>query len=248
MLLLIDVFGVCMQLHEILLSALGIILFIAAIVFTALKRDTKLLIIMYLISLVMIAFPALSKIAFAEVTLEVQRLQCINDKLVVNPADTVLQNQAKKKIEDIKKDGLDSTNATTVIAVANTNAILGDSVKAVNWVNKGLLFNAANTNLLEFKQKLLTPRVKVEMQINKVQENPGDSAAVQKLKEDVGSLQQAAQTPNEHALTTLSKANMILKDTAKAIQQVDAALRVNPKNTEAIKVKRNTLLNRTRHQ
>jgi hypothetical protein len=203
---------------------------------------------MYLISLVMIAFPALNKIAFADVTLEVQRLQCINDRLVTNPTDTSLQNQAKKKIEDIKKDGLDSTNANTVIAVANTNAILGDSVKAVNWINKGLLFNAGNANLLEFKQKLLTPRVKVEMQINKVQENPGDSVAVQKLKEDVVTLQQQAHTSSEHALTTLSKANMILKDTAKAIEQVDAALRVNPKNTEAIKVKSNTMKKRDVHQ
>lgn len=248
MLLLIDVFGVCMQLHEILLSILGIILFIASIVFTALKRDTKLLIIMYLISLVMIAFPALNKIAFADVTLEVQRLQCINDKLVTNPTDTSLQNQAKKKIEDIKKDGLDSTNASTVIAVATTNAILGDSVKAVNWVNKGLLFNATNANLLEFKQKLLTPRVKVEVQINKVEQNPGDTAAVQKLKEDVVTLQQQAHTSSEHVLTTLSKANMILKDTAKAIEQVDAALRINPKNTDAIKVKRNTMIKRAVHQ
>ena len=108
MLLLIDVFGVCMQLHEIILSVLGIILFIAAIVFTALKRDVKLLIAMYLLSIVMIAFPALSKIVFADVTLDVQRLECINNQLTKDPSDSTLQDAARKKIEDIKKSGLDS--------------------------------------------------------------------------------------------------------------------------------------------
>jgi hypothetical protein len=246
--LLIDLFGVCMQLHEIILSVLGIILFIAAIIFTALKRDTKLLIIMYLISLVMIAFPALSKIAFADVTLEVQRLQCINNKLADNPADSSLQNEAKKKIEDIKKDGLDSSNVATVVTVASTNALLGDSVKAVNWVNKGLAFDANNVKLLQLKEKLLTPRVQVEMQINKVKENPADSAAVKKLKKDISVLQQQPHFSTTHSLTTLSKANMLLGDTAKAIKQVDSALRFNPKNAEAIMIKKNTMINRLKKQ
>ena len=92
-----DIFGVCMQLYELVLAALGIILFISAIIFTALKRDVKLVISMYLISIIMIAFPALSKVAFADLTLEVQRLECINQKLVSNPADTILRNRARIK-------------------------------------------------------------------------------------------------------------------------------------------------------
>ena len=99
MVLLFDIYGVCMQLYELVLAALGIILFISAIIFTALKRDVKLVIPMYLISIIMIAFPALSKVAFADVTLEVQRLECINQKLVSNPADTSLRNRARKQIE-----------------------------------------------------------------------------------------------------------------------------------------------------
>src|SRR5436190_16043570 len=118
-----DIYGVCMQLYELVLAALGIILFIAAIIFTALKRDVKLVISLFLISVVMIAFPALSKVAFADVTLEVQRLECINQKLVNNPTDTSLRNRAQNQIGVIKKDGLDSTNANTVAIVATANAL-----------------------------------------------------------------------------------------------------------------------------
>src|SRR5437879_3722068 len=133
MVLLFDVYGVCMQLYELVLAALGIILFIAAIIFTALKRDVKLVISMYLLSIIMIAFPALSKVAFADVTIEVQRLECINQKLVSNPADSSLRERAQKQIEVVKKDGLDSTNSSTVATVATANALLGDSVKAAQW-------------------------------------------------------------------------------------------------------------------
>ena len=244
MLLLIDVFGVCMQLHETILSVLGIILFIAAIVFTALKRDVKLLIAMYLLSIVMIAFPAISKIVFADVTLDVQRLECINNQLTKDPSDSTLQDAARKKIEDIKKSGLDSTNANTVVAVANTNALLGNSVKAYHWIEKGLIFNNSNEKLLKLKEQLLTPRVKVELQINTVQENPSDSAAVKKLKKDILFMQEQNPAKNTHILTTLSKANIVLGDTAKAIRQADSAIRYNPKNMEAIKL-RKTLMTRT---
>src|SRR4030095_469123 len=151
MVLLFDVYGVCMQLYEFVLAALGIILFISAIIFTALKRDVKLVIPMYLISIIMIAFPALSKVAFADVTLEVQRLECINEKLVNNPADTSLRNLAQKQIAAVKKDGLDSTNASTVATVATSNALLGDSVKAAQWADKGLQFNPDSKTLLDLR-------------------------------------------------------------------------------------------------
>jgi tetratricopeptide (TPR) repeat protein len=238
MLLLIDVFGVCMQLHEIILSILGIILFIAAIVFTALNRDVKLLIAMYLLSIVMIAFPALSKIVFADVTLDVQRLECINNQLKKDPTDSTLQDAARKKIEDIKRAGLDSTNAKTVVTVANTNALLGDSVKAYHWIEKGLKFNSNDQQLLKLQEQLLTPRVKVELQIDKVQANPSDSAAVTKLKKDIVFMQTQNPEKNTHVLTTLSKASSVLGDTAKAIRQADSAIQYNPKNMEAIKIKK----------
>ncbi len=242
--LLIDVFGVCMQLYEIILSILGIILFIAAIVFTALKRDVKLLVAMYLLSIVMIAFPALSKIVFADVTLDVQRLECINNQLSKDPSDSTLQNAARKKIEDIKKTGLDSTNVNTVVTVASTNALLGDSVKAYHWIEKGLVFNKTNEKLLKIKEQLLTPRVNVELQINKVQENPSDSAAVKKLKKDIQVMQEKTPEKNSHNLTTLGKANIVLGDSAKAMRQVDSAIKVNPKNAEAIKIRQSLLLRR----
>src|SRR3954469_10600472 len=179
-----DIFGVCMQLYELVLAALGIILFISAIIFTALKRDVKLVISLFLISVVMIAFPALSKVAFADVTLEVQRLECINQKLVSNPADTILRNRARNQIEVIKKDGLDSTNANTVAIIATANALLGDSVKAAQWADKGLQFNPDSKTLLDLRDNVLTPRVRVEYQVNKLQQNPGDSALKQQLKQD----------------------------------------------------------------
>lgn len=241
MLLLIDVFGVCMQLHEIILSVLGIILFIASIVFTGLKRDVKLLIAMYLLSVVMIAFPALSKIVFADVTLDVQRLECINNQLSKDPSDSTLQDAARKKIDDIKKSGLDSTNVNTVITVANTNALLGDSVKAYHWIEKGLLFNNSNEKLNKLKEQLLTPRVTVELQINKVQENPSDSTAVKKLKKDIQVLQEKTTEKNTHDLTTLSKASMVLGDSLKAMRQADSAIQVNPKNPEALKIRQSLI-------
>lgn len=238
MLLLINLFGVCMQLYEIILAAMGIVLFIAAIVFTGLKRDTKLLITMYLASLVMIAFPAISKVAFSEITVEVQRLQCINNRLADNPSDTTLQEAAKKKIEDIKRDGLDSTNTSTVITIANTNALLKDSVKAVEWVEKGLRSNINSKQLIKLKEKLNTPRVQIEVDLQKIKNNPANKETLRQLNIKTKALEKTI-APSADVLTTLSKANAILGDSIKATQQVDAALRVNPKNAEAIKVKRN---------
>lgn len=238
MLLLINLFGVCMQLYEIILAAMGVILFIAAIIFTGLKRDTKLLITMYLVSLVMIAFPAISKVAFSEVTVEVQRLQCINSRLADNPSDSALQEAAKKKIEDIKKDGLDANNTSTVVAIANTNALLKDSVKAVEWVEKGLRSNTNNQQLIKLKEKLNTPRVQIEVDLKKIKTDPANKEVLRQLNIKTKALEKT-NASGEEALTTLSKANALLGDTIKATKQVDAALKVNPKNLEAIKVKRN---------
>jgi hypothetical protein len=238
MVLLFDIYGVCMQLYELVLAALGIILFISAIIFTALKRDVKLVISMYLISIIMIAFPALSKIAFAEVTLEVQRLECINQKLVDTPTDTSLRSRAQNQIEVIKKDGLDSTNASTVAIVANANALLGDSVKAAQWADKGLQFNPDSKPLLDLRDNVLTPRVRVEYQINKLQQNPGDSAIKEQLKQDVTQLEKNAPR-NTSLFTTLYKAKLLLGDTAQAEKFVDSALQHNPANKEAIDLKKN---------
>jgi len=238
MVLLFDVYGVCMQLYELVLEALGIILFISAIIFTALKRDVKLVIPMYLISIIMIAFPALSKVAFADVTLEVQRLECINEKLVNNPADTSLRNLAQKQIEVVKKDGLDSTNASTVATVATSNALLGDSVKAAQWADKGLQFNPDSKTLLDLRDNVLTPRIKVEYQLNKLQQNPGDSAAKEQLKQDVTQLEKNAPR-NTNLFTTLCKARLMLGDTAQAERFADSALQHNPANKEAIDLKKN---------
>ncbi|HXL56958.1 MAG TPA: hypothetical protein VN958_11910 [Chitinophagaceae bacterium] len=243
MVLLFDVYGVCMQLYELILAALGIILFISAIIFTALKRDIKLVISMYLISVIMIAFPALSKVAFAEVTLEVQRLECINQKLVSNPADTSLRNLANKQIAIVKKDGLDSTNVSTVVTVATTNALLGDSVKAATWADKGLQFNPGDKTLTDFRNNVLTPRIKVEYQVNKLQQNPADSAVKQELKQDVEQLENTAPYSTK-LFTTLSKASLMLGDTASAVRLVDSALLHNPQDKEAIKLKRNIRLQR----
>jgi tetratricopeptide (TPR) repeat protein len=233
-----DIYGVCMQLYELVLAALGIILFISAIVFTALKRDVKLVISMYLISVVMIAFPALSKVAFAEVTLEVQRLECINQKLVNNPTDTSLRNHAQNQIEIIKKDGLDSTNAKTVAIVATANALLGDSVKAAQWADKGLQFNPDSKPLLDLRNNVLTPRVRVEYLVSKLNQNPGDSAAKQQLKQDAALLEENAPR-NARSFTTLGKAKLVLGDTAQAKKFVDSALQHNPANKEAIDLKKN---------
>jgi len=233
-----DIFGVCMQLYELVLAALGIILFISAIIFTALKRDVKLVISMYLISIIMIAFPALSKVAFADLTLEVQRLECINQKLVSNPADTSLRNRARNQIEVIKKDGLDSTNANTVAIVATANALLGDSVKAAQWADKGLQFNPDSKTLIDLRNNVLTPRVRVEYQVNKLQQNPGDSALKQQLKRDAAQLEENAPR-SARLFTTLGKARLVLGDTVQAEKFVDSALQHNPANKEAIDLKKN---------
>jgi hypothetical protein len=242
MVLLFDVYGVCMQLYELVLAVLGIILFIAAIVFTALKRDGKLLISMYLLSIVMIAFPALSKIVFAEVTLEVQRLECTNQQLSKNPADTSLQARAKEQIEAVKKTGPDSTNVKTVVTIATTNALLGDSVKAAIWADKGLKFHPEDETLKGFREDVLSPRVKVEYDLNKLHQSPADSSTMQQLKEDVSKLQNST-SKNTHLFTTLTKAQLVLGDTAKAALLIDSALAHNPANKEAMDLKRRMISN-----
>ncbi len=238
MILLFDVYGVCMQLYEIILAVLGIVLFIAAIIFTALKYDVKLLVSMYLISIVMIAFPALSKIVFADVTLEVQRLQCTTEKLANNPNDSSLKQQVRQQIDEAKKAGIDSTNAKTVVTIATANAVLGDSVKAAVWADKGLQFSPDSKTLQNFRNSVLTPRINVEYQIQKLQQNPADSNTKQQLELNVEQLQSSA-APNTAVFTTLSKANLVLGDTAQARKLVDSALLQNPKNKEAIILKRN---------
>ena len=243
MYLLVDLFGVCMQLYEIVLGILGIILFIAALVFTALKRDTKLLVVLFIISIVMIAFPAVTKLVFAEVTIEVQRLQCINDKLAQHPADSSLIKEAKEKIEDIKKAGVDTTNVKTVVTMARTNALLGDSVKAVEWADKGLKTNEDSKLLQQFKKDMLTPRVQVEVQLKKLETNPNDKQAEAVLQKQVNKLEQ---TPDKYTelFVTLSKAQLVLGDTAKAAAEIDSALERKPEHPKARELKDVYLKNR----
>jgi hypothetical protein len=247
MLLLIDLFGVCMQVYELILAGMGIVLFVAAIVFTGLKRDTKLLITMYLISLVMIAFPAISKVAFSEVTVEVQRLQCINQHLSNTPSDTILQEAARKKMETIQQQGGDTTNAATVIAIAQTNALLKDSVKALEWVEKGLRLNADNPRLMVLEKKLNTPRVQVESALKKISDSAANKASIlRSLKEKTAALEKTANREAD-VLTTLTKANIVLGDTVKALKLADSTIRLYPQSKEAIRLKRSVSIKPVNH-
>ena len=133
---------------------------------------------------------------------------------------------------------MDSTNVNTVATVATSNALLGDSVKAAQWADKGLQFNPDSKTLLDLRNNVLTPRIRVEYQVNKLQQNPGDSAVKEQLKQDVTQLEKNAPR-NTSLFTTLCKARLLLGDTVQAEKFVDSALQHDPANKEAIELKKN---------
>jgi hypothetical protein len=123
--------------YEVVLLVLGVLLFVAMllrVVFkTPEKSQWKWIAVLFLFSVVMIGFPGIQEVTFDKGMIEIETWSRILDQ---NPADSTTRRQLTQAVKDIENRPIASADNLTKVAVAN--AVIGDTLKALSYVDEAI--------------------------------------------------------------------------------------------------------------
>jgi len=126
--------------YEIVLLVLGCILFFVLVVLLVVRaiqnRSVAPLFLFFVVPVLMIGFPAVSKVKFDKDGVEIDKLALI---LAQNPSDETAKRKIETLVAQIKPRA--SESAAGLVKIARAQAILGEPAKAVDTLNQALKRN-----------------------------------------------------------------------------------------------------------
>lgn len=217
--------------YEIILLCLGVLLFIVVlammIIYTIQKRSVNELISYFIVTIIMIAYPSVKKFSFDKWSLELDR----NVKEVEkDPSSSVKRSQMENALTKI--ENRPTHNSQRLLDYAKAQAILGDTVKAISFVDKALALSPGNKNAEILQNRFNTRQVQIEKIIKDYEANRVDNNIRARLQTKVAGFAESP-SANTSELLTAAKANALLGDTSKVISFTDAVLKKDSKNTSA---------------
>ena len=139
-------------LYEIVLLFLGVLLFLVLlfvlVYYVLKKRSIKGLLYFFLIPIIMIGFPGIQKVKFDNGVVEIEKG---TEKLERNPADTTGRSALLKGIEELEKRPV--SDPATFVRVARAHAVIGDTSRAMAYVDSALKANPENQEALALKKQ-----------------------------------------------------------------------------------------------
>jgi len=142
--------------YEIALFVLGAILFLAltfGLVYSIInKRSIAALAVFFPFPIIMIGFPAVSKIRFDRGVIEIEKTA---EVLAQNPTDTQAREHLERAVAEIEQRPI--TAGTTHLAIARAQAILGQREKALANVHSALRINPNLAEAARLRETLLAP-------------------------------------------------------------------------------------------
>ena len=125
-----------LHLYEVVLLILGVLLFLALltilIIWALRNRSIKPLLLFFIIPILMIGFPAISKIKFDKDGVEINKL---TKEVVEDPSNPALKSKLENLVQEVKPRAGDSQNG--LVKVARAEAVLGNHEKAVKTLDQG---------------------------------------------------------------------------------------------------------------
>ena len=185
---------------------------------------------MIVLSIVMIGFPAYSTI---EISGDGVKLGKATHELQQDPTSPQKRQEVETLSAKLSKRPIQDPNTVTTIAQAQI--ALGDNAAAQANVNKVLSAAPQNPAALELKGRLDLDR-NLEQLTAQVEKDPSNEAAKSQLAAAVnqaGSMAIASPT----TIANVAKAHAALGNTAKARENLDKVLKINPKFAPALQLK-----------
>jgi Tfp pilus assembly protein PilF len=146
--------------YEIVLLGLGVLLFLVVLgllIYSIInKRDIKIFALFFVISIVMIAYPSIQKIKFNEGVVEIEKG---TKALEQNPADTTAQKELERTLADIEQRQI--SNPITLVKIAEAQAAIGDSAKALKNVDQALKEKPDLPQAQRLRSNIYVPRSQV---------------------------------------------------------------------------------------
>ena len=144
-----------LRLYEIVLLILGTLLFLVLLVLLIVaivrNRSVKAFILLFPISIVMIGFPAVSKIKFDKDGIEIDK---ITKELVENPSNTGLKTKLEELVQQATPRFSESQHG--LVKLARAEAVLGKQEKAVKTLDQALVRNPQSEAAKDLRTRLET--------------------------------------------------------------------------------------------
>jgi len=214
-----------LRLFEIVMLVGGCLVFVlglvVTIIFVARKDSLWKALPPFAIAIVMIGFPAYTKIQISKDGLNLEKN---TEDLLQDPENKTKREEVSKEVAGLTKRPL--TDPQTLSIVAKAQIALGHNADAQENVTKALTASPQDTTVLKLQKRLELDR-NLEDLTSKVEKNPSDTTAKSNLNQAVA---EASKLQIASPVTTLNlaKAHAALGNTEQAKANMNKALRINP--------------------
>jgi hypothetical protein len=223
-----------LSLYEIILIVLGVLLFLVLLLRLVFKTPAadqwKWITALFLVSVIMIGYPSIQKIKYDNGMLEIEKW---SREVERNPADTAARGQLARALGDIGNRSI--TSPEKLVNVAAANAALGDTLKALTYVDQAIKTEPGFSKARALQSTYLTPTVKAERTITKLASNPRDAESREELKQNLRELEKNVGAGSPLHLS-LAKGYAALGDSAQALRFADSVLHRRPTSKEALNI------------
>ncbi len=218
-----------LYLYEIILLILGTILFLALtaiLIFHVIKqRPIKNLLYFFGIPIIMIGFPSIQSFQLGKDLVQIEKTK---QQIARNPDNTELKEDLKKQLNNIETRPIDDPEILSQIAEAE--AATGDSVSALETVERILNDNPGTKAIIPLQKKLDKPTIGIKRDLKLLEKNPNDQQAKDNLNSRLERLEQSDKiTPYEGVQA--ARAYAVLGNKDKAIRSL---LQDDTKNNDSI--------------
>lgn len=217
---------------EVIMLTLGAMLFLVILVLLVLyavqKRQLKGLLPFFGIPVMMIGYPSIKIIKIGE-WLEI--VKNYPEETGANPDNSQPGEEVKEALA--KLDERPISNPATLVTIAETQAVVGDTAKALETVQNALEANPDYKPAVNLNKEIRT-QIQIDKNMTRLHQNPGDAAARRELSQQIKTMETVGNLSSTQLLK-VARASATLGDTTKAVIYADSALKrttVFPKAAE----------------
>ncbi len=215
-----------LYLYEVVLLVLGTILFLVMLIQLVKQHNYKAALPLFVLAALMIGYPSIKSVEYSDGKLKVDKyLRTVEE----NPDDL----QARAGLQDAVKTVADrpSRTADTALMIAKAQYALGQEGAAENSLAKASELNPSDPKVKDFREKVEMVK-RIDRLNMAVQSNPQDQSLKTQLAEQVATVTREP-ISNPVALTKVASAQVSLGNRDAALKNVDKAVRIDPKLSEA---------------
>jgi len=202
--------------------ALFVTLLVGLIVGLVRGKIPKILVPLFVVAIVMIAYPGVQSFKYGELTVTLNnQLQ----QVLANPTNMTYRNGLAQVASQVASRP--TANPAAIAALANAQYALGDEAAAQVNLNKVLRLDPTLPSAVNLRNKIASVE-KLNQLTGTLQRNPADNAAARQLEEVASQVSQMS-LANPKAIATLSTAQKLCGNQEAAQKSAQKAMAINPR-------------------